>query len=316
MILRIAITILSAFLIAFGSTFVFNHVNAWLGLLLAWVGAAVFLTVIASSIMKFLKNKKMFLVAAIALIFMSSCRTRVEPNHYGVLMENYGKSGKSDYSLVSGRVSDWHRSTKLFQIPAWEQRAKFESNMTLEAADKTLFTSTPSYSYLILKERAVDVVFNNAQLDDDKFMPALEDNVLETRIYDIMKDVSRKYPTDTIMATGNNLKYEAEVRAMVYKAFDSIGVRLMTFTSPLTPTQKVKEKIDARNEVNTNISVLEQQIMEQRKKNELAELQKEYNLIISKGITDELLKQQFIEKWDGKTPLYGNMPITLFKQMP
>jgi len=30
-------------------------------------------------------------------------------------------------------------------------------------------------------------------------------------------------------------------------------------------------------------------------------------------ITPQLLQQQFIEKWDGKTPLYGNMPITLFK---
>ncbi len=31
------------------------------------------------------------------------------------------------------------------------------------------------------------------------------------------------------------------------------------------------------------------------------------------GITNQLLQQQFIEKWDGKTPIYGNIPITLFK---
>ena len=30
-----------------------------------------------------------------------------------------------------------------------------------------------------------------------------------------------------------------------------------------------------------------------------------------KGITQRILTQQFIEKWDGKTPLYG---VTFFKQ--
>ena len=39
-------------------------------------------------------------------------------------------------------------------------------------------------------------------------------------------------------------------------------------------SDKVKAKIDNRNEVNTNISVLDQQILEQRKRNELAELER------------------------------------------
>ena len=34
-------------------------------------------------------------------------------------------------------------------------------------------------------------------------------------------------------------------------------------------SDKVREKIDSRNEVNTNISVLDQQIEEQKKRNEL-----------------------------------------------
>ena len=247
--------------------------------------------------------KKILLYLSVIILF-ASCRTRVEPNHYGVLMENFGKHGKEDYSLQSGRVADWQRSTKLFQVPAWEQRAKFESDMHLEAADKTAFTSTPSYSYIIKKDRAVDVVFNNAQLDNDKFMPSLENNVLETRIYDIMKDISRKYPTDTLMASGGNMRYETEVRELVVKEFDKIGIELRTFTSPLIPTDKVKNRIDIRNEVNTNLSVLDQQINEQRKKNELAALQRDYNRILSEGLTPNILTREFIEKWDGRSTLY------------
>lgn len=257
---------------------------------------------------------KNLIILSLIIVSFSSCRTRVEPNHYGVLMENFGKNGKSDYTLQSGRVWDYGRSRQLFQVPAWEQRAGFETPMNLEAADKTAFTSLPSYSYFIKKERAVDVVFNNAQLAGDDFMKSLQDNVLETRIYDIVKDISRKYPTDTLMATGGNMRFENEVRVLVSAEFDKIGVELKTFTCPLTPTEKVKERIDTRNEVNTNISVLDQQISEQKKRNELAQLQRDYNKILSEGITPQLLQQQFIEKWDGKTPLYGNMPVTLFKQ--
>lgn len=256
--------------------------------------------------------KRTFLICLL-LVSLASCRTRVEPNHYGVLMENFGKNGKEDYSLVSGRVNDYGRSRQLFQVPAWEQRAKFESDMHMEAADKTAFTSVPNYSFIIVKNKAVDVVFHNSQLDKEKFMQALQDNVLETRIYDIMKDISRKYPTDTLMATGGNMRYENEVRGLVADAFDSIGVKLLTFTAPLTPTEKVKERIDTRNEVNTNISVLDQQIQEQKKRNELALLKAEENRILSSGITPQLLQRDFIDKWDGKAPLYGTLPVTLFK---
>lgn len=258
--------------------------------------------------------KKLLIIAFIATLF-TSCRTRVEPNHYGVLMENFGKNGKSDYSLQSGRVNDWGRSKKLFQVPAWEQRAGFEKAMTLEAADKTAFTSVTSYSYVIKKERAVDVVFNNAQLAGAEFMRSLENNVLETRIYDIVKDISREYSTDTLMSEGGGLRFEKKVRILVNKAFDDIGVQLLTFTCPLVPTDKVAQRIDTRNEVNTNLSVLDQQIAEQKKKNELALLQRDYNRILSEGITPQILQQQFIEKWNGSTPLYGTMPVNLFKNI-
>lgn len=256
--------------------------------------------------------KNLLLLALVAITFCS-CRTRVEPNHYGVLMENFGKNGKADYSLQSGRVYDAGRSRQLFQVPAWEQRAKFDSDMHLEAADKTAFTSTPSYSYLIEKNRAVDVVFNNAQLESANFMTSLETNVLETRIYDITKDISRKYPTDTLMATGGSMRFEKEVKVLVEKEFENIGIKLITFTCPLTSTKKVSEVIDKRNETNTNLTLLDQQIIEQRKKNELVALQRDYNKILSEGITEQILRQQFIDKWDGKSALYGQLPVTLFK---
>jgi hypothetical protein len=118
------------------------------------------------------------------------------------------------------------------------------------------------------------------------------------------------------MASGGSLRFEDAVRAKVAKTFEEKGLTLKTFTAQLDFSDKVKSKIDTRNEVNTNVSVLDQQIIEQRKKNELATLQADYNKILSSGITPQLLQQQFIDKWDGKSPLYGTLPVTLFKNTP
>jgi hypothetical protein len=78
----------------------------------------------------------------LALAFMAftltgvfqSCE-RVAPNYYGVLMENFGKDGKSDYSRQQGRVPTWTAGTELFQVPAWEQRGAFQNE---DGSDRVL----------------------------------------------------------------------------------------------------------------------------------------------------------------------------------
>jgi len=263
-----------------------------------------------------MKSKITMLSAALfAAIAMTSCE-RVAPNFAGVLMENYGKNGKSDYSRQQGRVNMMAPGTELFQVPLYEQRANFgEQVLHLKAADNTEFTAKPLYSYKAIDGRVVDLVFQNARLGSgDNFMTALEDNVLEPHIYDLIKEESRKYITDTLMASGGSLKFEKTIEELVRKAFETKGLELLTFSANLDFSDKVKQKIDTRNEVNTNVSVLDQQIIEQRKKNELARLQTEYNKIISEGLTEQILTNKFIDKWDGKTPLYGSqVPVSLMK---
>ena len=265
-----------------------------------------------------IKSKILIMIMFTVLV---ACE-RVAPNYYGVLMENYGKNGKADYSKQQGRVSSLTPGTELFQIPAWEQRANFTDDknqdrvLHLKASDNTEFTAKPIYSYKAIENKVVDVVFNNSRLGSgDDFMRKLEDNVLEPRIYDIIKEESRKYTTDTLMAQGGSLLFEQRVQNIINKSFEDAGLELISFSSNLDFSEKVKAKIDSRNEVNTNVSVLDQQIIEQKKKNELAELQAQENIILSKGLTNQILIQQFIWKWDGKTPLYGNTPITMLKNL-
>lgn len=246
--------------------------------------------------------KKLLMLSVIAFVLVS-CE-RVAPNYYGVLMENYGKNGKSDYSKQQGRVSTFGAGIELFQVPAFEQRADFEDRVLhLKAADNTEFTAKPLYSYKAIENRVVDLVFQNSRLGSgDDFMVALENNVLEPHIYDLIKEESRKYVTDTLMANGGSLRFEDAVQTLVKKSFEDKGLELVTFSCNLDFSEKVKAKIDNRNEVNTNITVLDQQIAEQRKRNELAQLKAQEGIILSRGITPELLQQQALEKWNGVLP--------------
>ncbi len=145
---------------------------------------------------------KKLVLLALGVVLLTSCE-RVAPNYYGVLMENYGKNGKDDYSKQQGRVSTLSAGTELFQVPAWEQRGVFtdeegkDRTLQIKAADNTAFTSKPLYSYKVIQAKVVDVVFQNARLGSgDDFMTAYKNNVLEPRIFKTIKKPSRSNITD------------------------------------------------------------------------------------------------------------------------
>ena len=276
-----------------------------------------------------MKKIKFLVFALIALSFMTSCE-RVAPNFQGVLMENFGKNGKSDFSLQKGRVWTLAPGTELFQVPLWEQRGEFKNDdgtervLHLKSADNTEFSSRPMYSFKAIDKRCVDLVFDNKQLgSNDGFMESLMNNILETKIFDVMKEVSKTYTTQMLMETttlsdgttmSGSLKYENTVQEIIRKEFEQKGLELMTFSCQLEFTEAVTKKIDNRNEVNTNIQVIEQKIVEQTKQLELSRITAEIEmipLVVAKknGVLDEYITLKTVEAWGGKQPLYGMTPF-------
>lgn len=256
-------------------------------------------------------KKIKFILAALVLALTFTGCARVAPNYQGVLMTDYGQDGKSDFKLVKGKVNVAAPGTELFQIPLFDQRGDFQNKLTLKASNNSEFTSSPKYSYRVIESRAIDVAFAGSRLDGDgeAMLDAIEDNILEPRIDDLIKEISRSYHTDSLMATGGQLKFEKDLEAKVKLKFEEVGFELITFQSQLEFSNKVKEKIDSRNEVDANLSVIDKQIIEQKKLNELERLITEQAKIRSEGLTEEILREKFIEKWDGQTPLYGDSPL-------
>ena len=263
------------------------------------------------------KAKSLLSIAIIALAsLLTSCGTVVEPNYGGVLMENYGKAGKSDYTEVSGRVSTWGLGTKLFQVPLWQQRAQVEDTLHMQDAKNNEMKCYPKYAYSVTKGKLIDVVFNNAQIAKENsssgasFLKAVEDNVLEMAIYDIVKEQSRKHIADSLMNNGGSLKFEKECEELIRKVFADKGFTLEAITIQLTYSTKIMQTLDKRLEVSTNVSTLDQEIVEQKKRNELEQLKTEQKLIESRALTPEILQKMWINKWDGKLPYYysGTLP--------
>lgn len=254
-----------------------------------------------------------FSIAIISLMaLLTSCGTVVQPNYGGVLMENYGKNGKADYTEQSGRVNDWGMGTKLFQVPLWQQRAQVEDTLHMQDAKNNEMKCYPRYAYSITKGKLVDVVFNNSQIaketssDGSQFLKRVEDNVLEMAIYDIVKEQSRKHIADSLMNNGGSLKFEKECEELIKKTFAEKGFNLEAITIQLTYSSKIMETLDKRLEVSTNVSTLDQQIIEQKKRNELEQLKTEQKLIESRALTPEILQKMWINKWDGKLPMYSS----------
>lgn len=243
------------------------------------------------------------------LLIGTSC-SRVEPNYVGVFMENYGKNGKSDFSLQTGTVWTAGFGTQLYHVPLYEQRGIIDEPVQIKAGDNTEFTVSPKYSYKVIRDKAIDVVFENrhAITGSGGFFDGVEDNILEPRMYDLIREESRKYTTDELMSNGGSLKFEKAVEVIIKEEFMKRGIELMTLSLQIEFSQTVRSKIDNRNEVNINLSVLDQQIEEQKKRNELEKLKTEQLMIRSQGISEKILMENFINKWDGKTPIYGNIP--------
>ena len=131
-------------------------------------------------------------------------------------------------------------------------------------------------------------------------MKALENNFLETTMYDIIKEQSRKHLADSLMSNGGSLKFEKECEAIIRKQFESRGFQLEALTIQLTYSGKIMETLDKRLEVNTNVSTLESQIIEQKKRLELKELERQQAMIESSMLTPQILQKMWIEKWDGR----------------
>ena len=239
-----------------------------------------------------------------------SC-TRIDAGHEGILVKMYGSDkGVQDVSLVTGRVFFNPLSEDVFEFPIFIQTADYEA-FNVNAKDGSVFTVDPTISFAVTPGKSPHIF--------SKYRKTI-DEITKTTLYNYVKDAFRnqmnKYSTDELIS--NRQKFEADVQATLASTLESDGFKLEQLTSGLQYPDAIVRAIDAKNkavqeamQVENELKVAEAQA---KKLIIQAEAEKKANELKQQALTPLLIQQQFIEKWDGRTPLYGNSPM-MFKNV-
>lgn len=247
----------------------------------------------------------------IAATLFSSCNERIDAGYEGLLVKDYGTDkGVQDVALVTGRV--WYNpfTESVHEIPTFVQTVDYEA-FYVNAKDGSQFIVDPTISMKIEPGKS-PFIFT-------KYRKPINEIVTQT-ISNHIKDVYRiefnKYTTDEIISNREN--FENGVQEKMTQFFVKEGFILEQLTSGITPPPSITQAIEAKNAATQKAQQAENElrVVEANAKKMIvqAEAEAKANDLKQRTLTPLLIQQQFIEKWNGSTPLYGNSPV-MFKNV-
>lgn len=256
---------------------------------------------------KFLKGLLAAFMVMTSIMF-TSCE-RIDAGCEGIKVNLYGDDkGIGDIALVTGRV--WYNpiTTAVYEYPTYVKTVdypKFEIN----AQDGSEFTIDPTVSLKLIDGKAPEVF--------KKYRKEL-DEVIEITLYNYVKDAFRiqlnSFTTDYIVSHRDSIEKAIEKHLSV--ALEKENFNLEQLTSGLKYPDIIVKAVNDKNKAVQEAMMVENQVKvaEAQAKKLIVAAEAEYkaNELKTKALTPAILQQLWIEKWDGKLPIYGTAP-TLFK---
>lgn len=257
-----------------------------------------------------MKNKVSFITFSIlfvvfGLIAFVSCNERIDAGYEGILVKLYGSDkGIQDVSLVTGRV--WYNplTESVYEFPTYVQTINYDA-FTVNAKDGSVFTVDPTLSFKV-KDGFSPIIFK-------KYRKNITE-ITETTLLNYIKDAFRiefnKYTTDSIIS--NREKFEFAIQNNMSELLNKEGFNLEQMTSGIQYPETITQAINAKNAAVQEAMRVENELKiaqaQARKLIVLTESEAKANELRKMSLNNLLIQQQFIEKWDGKTPIYGNAP--------
>lgn len=257
-----------------------------------------------------MKNRITLIITAVIFFILTSiafvsCNERIDAGYEGILVKLYGsEKGVQDISLVTGRV--WYNpfTENVYEFPTYVQTINYQS-FTVNAKDGSVFTVDPTLSFKV-KDGFSPMIFKKYRKDIRE--------ITETTLFNYIKDAFRiefnKYTTDSIIS--NREKFEFAIQTNMGTLLDKEGFNLEQMTSGIQYPETITQAINAKNAAVQQAMRVENELKiaqaEARKLIVLAESEAKANELRKMSLNPLLIQQQFIEKWDGKTPIYGNAP--------
>jgi regulator of protease activity HflC (stomatin/prohibitin superfamily) len=280
---------------------------------------------------KLQKTKKMIKTISAAVIgfiilvvLFASCE-RIDAGHVGVKVNLYGsQKGIDGITEVTGMVFYNPFTTKIYEFPTYVQHKEYtgEESFSINSKDGSEFKVSPIVNYQIITEK-VPFIFGKYR----RSLEQIENGFLKTAVYDAFRIATNGYTADSLISNREN--FETKVRSILEKQLNAEGFLIQQFTSNLVYPETFVNAIDAKNnavqqalkaendvrtaEANAKIKIATadgnaQSLIIQ------AKAEAEANRLKQSTLTQLLIQQQFIERWDGKLPVYGTTP-QLFKSI-
>lgn len=278
-----------------------------------------------------LKIKKMAklittgVVGFFLLIFLFMSCERIDAGHVGVKVNLYGsQKGVDGITEVTGMVFYNPFTTKIYEFPTFVQHKEYtgEESFTINSRDGSEFRVAPILNYQVITEK-VPFIFGKYR----KSLDNIEVGFLKTAVYDAFRIATNSYTADSLIS--NREGFESRVRGILEKQLNAEGFLIQQFTSNLEYPKTFVDAINAKNnavqqalkaendvrtaEANAKIKVATAQGSAEALLVQ-AKAEAEANKLKQSTLTQLLLQQQFVEKWDGKLPVYGQVP-QLFKNI-
>jgi regulator of protease activity HflC (stomatin/prohibitin superfamily) len=297
--------------------------------------------------MKSLFNPRLIIAAVIVLAFFVfvGCE-RIDAGHVGIKVKMAGsEQGIQGVTAVTGWCFYSRLTESIFEFPTFVQHKEYnaskdedgkvvlDESFVVNSKDGSEFHVSPILNYSVRPEKvpAVFAKYRRALAD-------IENGFIKTAVYDAFRMATNKYTADSLIS--NRELFESRVRQILEKQLGQEGFLVNQFTSNLVYPATFKQAIDAKNaavqkafqienevkqteaqakisivktEAEAKIRILNAEAYAESTVKE-ARADAESNRLRQQSITPLLIDWQLAQSWDGKLPVYGQVP-TLFKDI-
>jgi regulator of protease activity HflC (stomatin/prohibitin superfamily) len=272
-----------------------------------------------------LKFKKMFktITAAVVgfflLVFLFMSCERIDAGHVGVKVNQYGDNkGVSDVTEVTGMVFYNPITHSIYEFPTFIQHKEYtgDNSFVVNSKDGSEFHVSPIINYSVQREK-VPQIFAKYR----RSLEQIEEGFLKTAVFDAFRLATNKYTADELI--GNRQGYEVEVRKILENQLLREGFIVNQFTSNLVYPETFKTAIEAKNNAVQAALRAENEVKTAEAQAKIkvataegnaqalltsAKAEAEANRMKQQTLTPLLIQLEYVQKWDGKLPVYGEVP--------
>ena len=254
------------------------------------------------------------------LTFLFFSCERIDAGHVGVKVNLYGDNkGVSDVTEVTGMVFFNPITHNIYEFPTFIQHKEYtgDNSFIVNSKDGSEFHVSPIINYSVQREK-VPTIFAKYRRSLDQ----IEEGFLKTAVFDAFRLATNKYTADELIS--NRAQFEIEVRKLLEGQLLHEGFVVNQFTSNLLYPESFKNAINAKNNAVQAALMAENKVKQAEAEAKIkvataegnaqamltsAKAEAEANSLKQKTITPMLLQLEWINKWDGKLPVYGAAPM-------